>query len=359
MHFFTLNRQRLYWICQISGWGVYIFLIALFNRLNGNDFGLRFSFNLLSTFILGIAVSHSYRFFIIRWNWLQLKIIQLLPRVLLASFVLAFAYYSLHTFVSEYIISSNGYDFDGFALLQNLLNLSANFLLWTLFYWSFHFIQNFRKEEIKNLKWQATIREMELNKIKSQLNPHFIFNCMNSIRAMVDEEPEKAKNLINQFSNILRSSLYMEKKPLISFEDELSLVKDYLGLEKARLEERLNLEIEIDDNCNQFRVPPLLVQTLAENGIKHGIALLEKGGTLKIQGKVKNEILHLSIVNSGKFQSKENGKQGIGLDISRQRLKLLYGDSAELEIIEKEGNVYANLILPKYSNKLEHESIDR
>jgi len=326
--------------------------------LSGNELSVFFILNLVSTFALGIAVSHAYRYFIIRWDWLKLKIVQLIPRVILGSFASAFAFYTFHTFVSEYLISQSGYVFIGFDLLQNLLNLSANFILWTLLYWSFHFIQNFRKEEIKNLKWQATINQMELNKIKSQLNPHFIFNSMNSIRALIDDRPDKAKNLINQLSNILRSSLYMERKPLISFDDEISLVKDYLALEKTRLEERLDLKMNVSDECSNFEVPPLLLQTLVENGIKHGVSQIEKGGELKIDASVKNGYLWVSIVNSGSIKKAKNGAKGIGLDISKQRLKLLYGDKAQFKIMERDGQVRAELIIPMESNKKDYESID-
>ena len=333
-------------------------LIALFNRLSGNEMSVFFTLNLVSTFLLGIFVSHVYRYFIIKWNWLKFKIIQLIPLVLLGSFTSAFAFFATHTFISNFLISHSGYVFDGFDLLQNLLNLSANFLLWTLFYWSFHFIENFRKEEIKNLQWQSTIHKMELNKIKSQLNPHFIFNSMNSIRALVDERPDKAKNLITQLSNILRSSLYMERKPLISFDDELSLVKDYLELEKTRLEERLDLKITVSDECSDFDVPPLLLQTLVENGIKHGISQFEKGGQLSIEASVSNGYLKVSIINKGSIKGIINGKKGIGLDISKQRLKLLYGDLAQFNITEENGTVRAELLIPKESNKIEYESTD-
>ena len=317
-----------------------------------------FTLNLVSTFLLGIAVSHVYRFFIIRWDWLKFKIVQLIPRVMLGSFTSAFAFFAIHTLVSNYIISHSGYVFNGFDLLQNLLNLSANFLLWTLFYWSFHFIQNFRKEEIKNLKWQTTIHRMELNKIKSQLNPHFIFNSMNSIRALVDERPDKAKNLITQLSNILRSSLYMERKPLIPFDEELSLVNDYLALEKARLEERLDVKMTVADECSNFDVPPLLLQTLVENGIKHGISQFEKGGQLSFEASVADKFLKVTIINKGSINEIKNGKKGIGLDISKQRLKLLYGDLARFKITEEQGTVKAELVIPKESNKIEYESID-
>ena len=346
-----VRRHRLYWTCQVIGWGAYVILIAIFNKISGIDFDSVIYLNLSSTFILGVGTSHLYRNFILRNDWLKLRIAQLIPRVLLASFILSIVFFALHTLISDVIILNRSFSFDWIDILKNLINLSANYLLWTLLYWTFHFIENYRKEEIKNLRWQATINEMELNKIKSQLNPHFIFNSMNSIRAMVDENPGKAQMLITQLSNILRSSLYMERKPVIPFADELSLVKDYLELEKARLENRLDHSFDIDKESYNFNVPPLLIQTLVENGIKHGINHLENGGKLLLKTKVSDGILTVEIKNTGKLGASKTGKPGIGLKISHQRLKLLYGERAGLDLIEEDNNVIAKLIIPKELDK--------
>jgi LytS/YehU family sensor histidine kinase len=150
----------------------------------------------------------------------------------------------------------------------------------------------------------------------------------------------------------------MERKPLIPFDEELSLVKDYLALEKTRLEERLDIKMSVSEECSIFDVPPLLLQTLVENGIKHGISQFEKGGRLSFDASVVNGFLKVSIVNKGSISEVKNGKKGIGLDISKQRLKLLYGDVAEFKITEEKGNVRAELLIPKESNKIEYESTD-
>ena len=122
----------------------------------------------------------------------------------------------------------------------------------------------------KASKYEASMVQIELNHLKSQLNPHFIFNALNSIRALVDENPGKSKQAINQLANILRNSLASDKKGLTKFEDELKIVKDYLGLEHIRFEERLRAEFDIHPDSHLFHVPPLMIQTLVENGIKHG-----------------------------------------------------------------------------------------
>jgi two-component system LytT family sensor kinase len=353
------RRLKLYWASQVVGWGAYVLLIALFNSINGVQFDAVLYLNLLSTFLLGIGTSHLYRYVILKYDLLKMRIAKLIPLVILASIILSAIYYVFHTFISEVLIMGRPFVFEGLDFLQSMINLSALYLLWTLIYWSFHFIENYRKEEIKNLRWQATIKEMELNKIKSQLNPHFIFNSMNNIRGTINENPVKAQNLITQLSNILRSSLYMEKKPLIPFDEELSLVKDYLDLEKARLEERLDYNIDVSPESSSFDVPPLLFQTLVENGIKHGVATLAGGGKLIFKTFVQDDILKVEIVNTGSLKPAQGDRKGIGLDISRQRLKLLYGQAGQLEISEKEGNVVARLDIPKESIKIQHdESID-
>jgi LytS/YehU family sensor histidine kinase len=170
--------------------------------------------------------------------------------------------------------------------------------------------------------------------LKSQLNPHFIFNALNSIRALVDENPAKSKQAINQLSNILRNSLTTGKRGLTIFDEELKIVKDYLGLESIRFEERLKTEFNIDPASRDFLVPPLMIQTLVENGIKHGIAKLTAGGIIHIKTAVRNDRLTIQIRNSGQYlNGTKRGTVGLGLQNTKQRLKLIYGEKASFRIL--------------------------
>ena len=181
---------------------------------------------------------------------------------------------------------------------------------------------------------EASVREIELNNLKSQLNPHFIFNALNSIRALVDENPGKSKEAINQLANILRNSLTTGKRGLTKFEDELKIVKDYLGLESIRFEERLQTQFEIDPESRDFLVPPLMIQTLVENGIKHGIAKLTAGGVIHMKASVHNDRLTIQVRNSGHYHNGSTSMSGgLGLENTRQRLKLIYGDKASFRIL--------------------------
>ncbi len=206
------------------------------------------------------------------------------------------------------------------------------FFLWCILY----FIYNYFERYNTSLKLEASIKEIELNNLKSQLNPHFIFNALNSIRALVDENPVKSKLAINQLSNILRNSLTSDKRGLTKFNDELKIVKDYLGLETIRFEERLKTEFSIDPHSRDFLVPPLMIQTLVENGIKHGIAKLVAGGVIQMSTSVKDDRLNIQIRNRGHYvNGVSHPATGLGLENTRQRLKLIYGDKASFRILNE------------------------
>jgi LytS/YehU family sensor histidine kinase len=219
------------------------------------------------------------------------------------------------------------------------------YFIWSMVYFVYHYFENYKSA----LKYQASINEIQLNKLKSQLNPHFIFNGLNSIRALIDENPKKAKLAVTQLSNILRNSLSMNEKKLVNFNEELKTVSDYLELENVRYEERLNTILEIDPASYRFSVPPLMVQTLVENGIKHGIANLVDGGTLKLSTEVHNGKMKIKIQNSGQYQrSPTNGQVGYGIANTVQRLKLLYGDKAKFNIYnQNEEFVLTEVTIPE------------
>ena len=314
-----LNKQKLYWIAQFFGWLVYVLVVGVFNTLNGSDFSLELVYSLLSIYLIGLSVSHFYRAIIVRLNWMKLAVAHLIPRVLVSVLFFGVLVYLLQTLILEVVLSDYTYVFVLADAFPKIINWSLLFLLWSLLYFLFHFINNYKKEEIKNLKWEAARNEIELNKIKSQLNPHFIFNSMNSIRALVDENPDLAKNAITQLSNVLRNSLLMGKKKLIQLGDELKIVDDYLSLEKTRFEEKLTIVKKIDSNTETFLVPPLMVQTIVENGIKHGTSKLTEGGVLEIHTKLVNDKLHITIYNPGFYDETKVPETGFGVLNTIQR----------------------------------------
>jgi two-component system LytT family sensor kinase len=344
----TKASNRTYWYSQISGWTLYSSLLGAFNYWKNDlesSVALSFFFIVL---LLGISLSHLYRFLIVRSGWLNLKLTQIIPRLLGGSilfgvlFSLIFTNFIQVAFTQvETLLSA---DFSG--ALTFFFAWTVVFVIWSMAYLAYHYLSNYEREEIKNLRLQSSQNEVELASLKAQLNPHFIFNAMNSIRALIDEDPVIAKTAITKLSNIMRNSLLADKRNLITLAEELSLVKDHLSLEKIRYEERLEVELSISEASLDVRIPPLVIQTLVENAIKHGIAKLQRGGRIDISTRVASNRLEVSVVNTGRLITHSEGTQ-IGLDNLRRRLDIIYGKHASFDLSNQEpGAVRATINLP-------------
>ena len=218
--------------------------------------------------------------------------------------------------------------------------------MWLLIYLVWHYINKNRNDQLDKFKLEGTVKELELKTIKSHINPHFIFNSLNSIRALVDENPNRARRAITELSNILRSSMHAEKSETVTLENELDIVKDYLALENMRFEERLRIKFEIDEDTLQHPVPPMMLQTLVENAIKHGISKRIKGGEVIVISKFEGDNLVLLVQNSGHLTLPVNS-DGFGIKSTMERLKLMYHGRATFEIKNVEPDmVESKLTIP-------------
>ena len=341
-----ISKKRAYWILQISGWSFYAIIYLVFMFIVDEESLLKIISIILFAFYFFIS-THFLRSIIIRNGWLTISLIRLLPRVISTTLILAASNYIFMVFVS-YVLGTIDLDndFKPFYIVLSIFMTMVFYLLWALIYFIYHYFEKYNS----SLKYEAAIYEFELNKLKSQLNPHFIFNALNSIRALVDEDPVKSKRAITQLSNILRNSLIMNKRKLIDFKDEIYTVRDYLELEAIRLEERLNIKIEIDPEAERYQIPPLMLQTLVENGIKHGVATLPKGGKISLKAWVDQSNLRIQIRNSGQYiNGTEINTIGYGLENTRQRLNLIFGQSATFDIKNEDKNtVLTEITIPQY-----------
>ena len=172
-----------------------------------------------------------------------------------------------------------------------------------------------------------------------------MFNSMNSIRALIDEDPAKAKVAVTQLSNILRTTLLMDKGKEIVLKDEINLVKDYLNLEHIRYEERLSYEFKIAEDVQNYLIPPFMIQTQVENAIKHGISKLPGKGNIIIEAFKLLDVLKIKVSNTGKLNT-DKPLTGIGFKNSIQRLELLYGNHGEIFINEVNNFVVVEINIP-------------
>ena len=231
-------------------------------------------------------------------------------------------------------------------LVLGVVGPSAMYFLWSLLYFSYHYFEQYNKA----LKYETVIRDTELSQLRSQLNPHFIFNALNSIRALIDEDPKKSKKAISQLSGIIRNSLLTDKSKLVRIEEEIQTVKDYLGLESIRFEERLKASVEMNPHTRYFQIPPMMIQTLVENGIKHGISKQKKGGFIEVRTFLESDFLIIQIRNSGVYLEDHQTNQKYGLSNTRKRLELIFGEKADFKIEnEKDNVVLMQITLPRES----------
>ena len=333
----------MYWIAQIFGWLAYGAL--LFTALVNREQEVRFS-SLMGVVIMvffGISVTHIQRLFFIRLGWLDLKLPNLVPRVLVSATVSAIII-TICLRLLDVIFGFEQLNEEELTLshfILGVISMSIIVLFWNAIYFTFHFFQKSRKQEVSNLELTASNRESELKNLRSQLNPHFLFNSLNSIRALVDIEPAKAKKSITTLSNLLRQSLVMGKENMVTVEQELEMVRSYLDLEKIRFEERLNVRWEIDDHLLSQEIPPFSVQMMVENAVKHGISARKEGGDVVVS-TVRSEIgFSLQITNSGELG--QTVDLGVGIQNIKQRLKLQFGDKAHYSLIQIGGEVVAKI----------------
>ena len=295
--------------------------------------------------LVGIFATHLFRIIIRRSGWLDLPVEKALSRLALGILLVCLLDTTIRISVNDWLGLSGANKKIVFSTRFLLVTVQNGLFIipWTLIYYFFHYIEKSRKQQLDTLKLEALVKELELKTIKSHINPHFIFNALNSIRALIDENPLRARTAITELSNILRSSMQTEKQETVFFEKELNIVKDYLALEHIRFEDRLNVQYEIAENTLMQPIPPMMLQTLVENAIKHGISKQVNGGTVTIVSRMKNRYHQVVIRNTGRLD-KSGNEDGFGLISTRNRLHLLFGENANFNIREINGNMVEAIV---------------
>jgi two-component system, LytTR family, sensor kinase len=337
--FMRIGNPR-YWLFQAVGWGLFAIINIFFNwSFDQMDTPAKreLVFGRLGIFVvLGILLTHVMRFVIIRWNVLQKKlerqILQFVFLTLIFSLI-GSVFDMLLLIKQDWLLKKEMEYLDNKSLLvlNGAFYFCIYFFIWNLIYFMYHYVSKSRKQQLDTLQLETMVKELELKTIKAHINPHFIFNSLNSIRALVDENPERARKAITELSNILRSSMQADKSETVTLEKELYIVKDYLALENMRFEDRLKIEYDVDEDTLDQPVPPMMLQTLVENAIKHGISKQINGGIVKVISGFKDHFHELAVQNTGHLNGKANA-EGFGLSSTTDRLNLLYGNKAKFEI---------------------------
>lgn len=351
-------KTRLYVACQTVGWGTFMLLQLLFvNALAKRGAGPWWL--VVQTVTLGWLITHYSRPLIIhRWGWKELGSRALLPRVIGLALGLSLVWcvvgYGIAHMMPGYPPSTRVPWPLMFAV--SYVNGFVMLMMWFSFYFFYNVYDRNNRLELDRARLAATVKDAELRALKSQINPHFIFNSLNSLRALIDEDPARARHAVTQLANLLRYSLQSAQAETVAFEDELRVVNDYLALEQVRHEERLRVRLDIAPETLGLAVPPLLLQTLVENAVKYGISMRPEGGEIVITARCRGDQLELRVVNPGELRASAAAgsaaafatkSTGLGLKNAAERLRMFFGDQARLQVrSETESVVVAEVLIP-------------
>jgi sensor histidine kinase YesM len=292
--------------------------------------------------VVHFALLHAVRWSSKRFGWLSLSPRNLLWRIVAAVVVVSWLVYLTMRGMSLYIYGSPVAPimaalYQKLPLGNQLFNQYVFALIsttaWISAYFAVVFQRQRHQEHLRRAQLDDALRTAELRLLKSQLNPHFLFNALNGVRALIADEPSKAQDAVTQLARTLRYTLAAGDTDLVTLASEMEMVDDYLALESMRLAERLRIVRDITPEAAQAPIPVMLLQTLVENGIKHGVAQVKQGGTLRISARLQERELLLEVENPRPPVPQATAySQGVGFRNSSERLRLLFGSAATLHL---------------------------
>tara|TARA_R110002073_G_scaffold128999_3_gene275098 strand:- start:55066 stop:56154 length:1089 start_codon:yes stop_codon:yes gene_type:complete len=352
------TRISLYWKCQIIGWGIAATYWA-YTVYTRDNYGVFYTFlNYVLDIFIGVSLTHMYRSYALKKKLSSLPIKKLIFRVipivpLLAVFYVLICNHKWYLFyiniVDETTEFYEVYTFWDPIFITGLRLMS----LWIVAYHLYHYYQKEVLTAKENAQLSLIAKQAQLDNLSAQLNPHFLFNSLNSIKSLVIENPNIARRAIDLLSDLLRSSLYEKDKDLIPIKNELSLVYDYIELEKMRFEERLLLKTNIDEALLNYKIPNLSIQLLIENAIKHGVDLKVGGGVVFLKINKKDGDIYITVENPGVIN--QHKSVGLGLKNLKKRLEIQYKGKASFSLTAEENDcVVAEIIIPM---NIDHEKI--
>lgn len=349
----------MYWKSQLLGWVIFSIVVFIFNALIYHDTITFLPFG-ISMFILGLSLSHLLKLFIKRLRILKKpfasQVVSLLALAILFSIIGTLAWMVAMIALGLWKIEGNNETewFRDFfeEYFFNLFPVLLTFCGWVLIYFLFHYVRGVRKEERLKIKYKLERTELEAKALRAQMNPHFIFNCLNSIKLLIqDEQKEKSIAYLTTFSKLIRTLFNNADKKEITLYDEIETCKFYLQLEAMRFDEKFSYSINVDPDIDlkSIYVPALIIQPFIENSIWHGIVPKETGGQVEVSVTQNNNTVKIVVDDNGigreaSQQNKATSQvmhQSKGVHLTRSRLELdnlLQQRHAKLDIIDKKND---------------------
>ncbi|WP_163709865.1 sensor histidine kinase [Mangrovibacterium lignilyticum] len=218
---------------------------------------------------------------------------------------------------------------------------------YVVFFYAVNYYNTLKDKIKRESELKMLIRDAELSALKSQINPHFLFNSLNSISSLTISKPERAQEMVINLSSFMRYSLQHSREETVSLKDELDHIKLYLGIEKIRFGKKLNPVFQIEEKCLNAQIPNMILQPLLENAIKYGVYEATEPVNIQISCKPESAFFLITIENEYDAGSIKNKGEGIGLKNIRQRLELIYGNPNLLRITDLKTSFKVELMLPQ------------
>ncbi|NQZ07584.1 MAG: histidine kinase [Algicola sp.] len=352
-------------------WTIHLFIwlalasvfFAIRQDYNSDSMGLGLFFA-VSIVVVNTLVCLFFRELIHRFNWIDARKFSILVRVFINSLWLGFisataiaALLGVYHFV---VGNASSFVFFWQYVYSLWLIMAIMILLWAVIYMSTCYLRQLKTLELKEAEVALQLKQAQLNSLAGQLNPHFLFNGLNNIRSLILEDPTRARQMMTALADILRYSLQSNERTCQTLQEEVDIVRSYLELAAIQYEERLVYIENIDAQLLHHKVPPMIIQLMAENAIRHGIDRSETGGELVFslaldhQNDQQNkQQIKIEVTNPGSLNPADPANKSIGLGIKniKQRLKLLYADKASFSLSQRGGIVCATAVIPLSSTK--------
>jgi sensor histidine kinase YesM len=339
------KRLSSFWTLQLIGWSIYAVMIYItFLTVVSADRMFRLfqikSFRALVGFALTCILRLIYKRFSARRDF------QIIALLVIASSLIFGSLWTLLEFGFYRVTEAN---FSFAREMQNFpkvtLDYAVTLLAWGALYFGIKYWRAWQEERERTLEANALAHQAQLEMLRYQLNPHFLFNALNSIRASIDEDSRRAKRMITEFSEFLRYSLLKSNASSIPLREELEAIRNYLAIEKIRFEEKLDYRFDVEPAAEAYQLPAFLVHPLVENAVKHGMMNNTAPLQIQIKAQARDGGLAVEVANTGKWSkpgSDGNGT-GIGLRNVRQRLEQLFAERSNLNIREDNGWIRATI----------------
>ncbi|KZN46650.1 sensor histidine kinase [Pseudoalteromonas luteoviolacea] len=346
------KQSHQFWSLQILGWigyTVVVFISIIHPQFDDSNF------NLIGQ-LLNLAVEVGFGFILsfLQWSIIRRIVHWPLKRTLIASFVSAailglvfniikLASYKTIVYNQVWYQELNMLEFGGWFLFS-----VSTMFVWTAIFFIMLYNARLQKEHEMLLRAQTAAKDAQLQMLRYQLNPHFMFNTMNAISTLImKKENDMAQEMLDKLCDFFRASLQHDTSDASHLGKELELIELYLSIEKVRFGERLKVNFDIDDKAKQAKIPPLVLQPIVENAIKYGVEARKQQSLIDIQVTKQDEHLKVLVENDGGVSSKPNEKGfGIGLSNTKERLETFFSTPCELDVENGNTKTRVTLIIP-------------